>query len=163
MVHFQSRFSRKKVLLHLSSHFKIASLALIWESTELRSQANMINQHLRTRVVLYFEVPVGTFGWHFIIPQSSFYRGRITLIHCKTTLLSSLHPRQWAATKTHACNLIFFVPDTFAKPAARQCHIYKSLYCPADIPWLEVPHFSEAENPPGVQNCHKNKNCYYKS
>lgn len=93
VVHFLSRLS-KKMLLHLSSHFKIASLALIWESTVLRLRANTINQHLRTRVVFYFEVPIGTFGWHFIIPQSSFYRGRITLIHCKTTLLATLHPRQ---------------------------------------------------------------------
>lgn len=80
VVHFQSRLSRKKMLFYLSSHFKIACLALIWESAVLRLRANTINQHLRTCVVLYFEVPVGTFGWHFIIPQSSFYRGRITQI-----------------------------------------------------------------------------------
>lgn len=139
VVHFQSRLSRKKMLLHLSSHFKIASLALIWESTVLRLRANTINQHLRTCVVLYFEVPVGTFGWHFITPQSSFYRGRITLIHCKTTLLATLYRRQWAVTKMHKCNLIFLVPNTSAKPAAWQCHIYKPLYCPADTPWLEAP------------------------
>lgn len=87
VVHFQSTLSRKKVLLHLSSHFKITSLSLTRESTVLRLRPNMMDWHLRTHAVLYFEVSVGILGWHFITPQSSFYWGRITLIDCKTTLL----------------------------------------------------------------------------
>jgi len=82
VVHFQSKLSTKKMLLHLSSHLKITSLSFIQE------RPNTIDQHvLRTCVVLYFEVSVGTFGWHFITPQSSFYGGRITLTRCRTTLL----------------------------------------------------------------------------
>lgn len=70
VVHFESRLSRKRTL---SSHFKFTSLSSMRERTVLRLKPDTIHQHLRTCVVLYVEVSVGTSGWHFITPQSSFY------------------------------------------------------------------------------------------
>lgn len=92
----------------LSHHLEMTSLSSTQGSAVLRLRPTLMDQHLRACIFLYFEVPQSAPGWRYIASQSYFWRGRITLTHCKTTLLlhtpgSGLEPKCIRAAGSFLC------------------------------------------------------------